>query len=161
MFNSGLFACVCLFLLCDGLLQSSVNVRVVNQLLTEMDGLEARKQVFIMAATNRPGARSSRTQTQSLNLTQGRVDTSPETWIDPRCSVANLITGRFMGVGNVLRVSLYTLITDHAVRLTRLFFRWCWCLSIKRPSSAPHPYPHPQQSPPSTPPPPPNPPQSQ
>lgn len=28
--------------------------RVVNQLLTEMDGLEDRKQVFIVAATNRP-----------------------------------------------------------------------------------------------------------
>jgi ribosome biogenesis ATPase len=28
--------------------------RVVNQLLTEMDGLEDRKQVFIIAATNRP-----------------------------------------------------------------------------------------------------------
>lgn len=28
--------------------------RVVNQLLTEMDGLEERKQVFIIAATNRP-----------------------------------------------------------------------------------------------------------
>ena len=36
-------------------LKSSVSVRVVNQLLTEMDGLEARKQVFIMGATNRPG----------------------------------------------------------------------------------------------------------
>lgn len=34
--------------------ESSVNIRVVNQLLTEMDGLEARKQVFIMGATNRP-----------------------------------------------------------------------------------------------------------
>ncbi|NWX70845.1 NVL protein, partial [Alca torda] len=31
------------------------SVRVVNQLLTEMDGLENRQQVFIMAATNRPG----------------------------------------------------------------------------------------------------------
>ncbi|KFQ49009.1 Nuclear valosin-containing protein-like, partial [Pelecanus crispus] len=31
------------------------SVRVVNQLLTEMDGLENRRQVFIMAATNRPG----------------------------------------------------------------------------------------------------------
>ncbi|XP_071079549.1 nuclear valosin-containing protein-like [Haliotis cracherodii] len=30
------------------------SVRVVNQMLTEMDGLESRKQVFIMAATNRP-----------------------------------------------------------------------------------------------------------
>lgn len=28
---------------------------MVNQLLTEMDGLQARKQVFIMGATNRPG----------------------------------------------------------------------------------------------------------
>ncbi|XP_037274346.2 nuclear valosin-containing protein-like [Rhipicephalus microplus] len=28
--------------------------RVVNQLLTEMDGLEPRKQVFVLAATNRP-----------------------------------------------------------------------------------------------------------
>lgn len=34
--------------------ESGSSVRVVNQLLTEMDGLEARKQVFIMAATNRP-----------------------------------------------------------------------------------------------------------
>lgn len=27
---------------------------MVNQLLTEMDGLEGRKSVFLMAATNRP-----------------------------------------------------------------------------------------------------------
>ncbi|KAG8443807.1 hypothetical protein GDO86_009116 [Hymenochirus boettgeri] len=33
---------------------SGASVRVVNQLLTEMDGLESRWQVFIMAATNRP-----------------------------------------------------------------------------------------------------------
>lgn len=33
-------------------------MRVVNQLLTEMDGLEERKQVFIMGATNRPGTLS-------------------------------------------------------------------------------------------------------
>ncbi|CAM9904646.1 unnamed protein product [Ectocarpus fasciculatus] len=31
-----------------------VTERVVNQLLTEMDGLEARKNVFVVAATNRP-----------------------------------------------------------------------------------------------------------
>lgn len=37
--------------------QSGASVRVVNQLLTEMDGLEVRRQVFIMAATNRPGGR--------------------------------------------------------------------------------------------------------
>lgn len=35
--------------------KSGASVRVVNQLLTEMDGLENRQQVFIMAATNRPG----------------------------------------------------------------------------------------------------------
>jgi ribosome biogenesis ATPase len=33
---------------------SQVSERVVNQLLTEMDGLEGRKQVFVIAATNRP-----------------------------------------------------------------------------------------------------------
>jgi ribosome biogenesis ATPase len=32
----------------------SATSRVVNQLLTEMDGLESRRQVFILAATNRP-----------------------------------------------------------------------------------------------------------
>ena len=31
-----------------------VNERVVNQLLTEMDGLESRRSVFVIAATNRP-----------------------------------------------------------------------------------------------------------
>ncbi|XP_074846000.1 nuclear valosin-containing protein-like isoform X2 [Carettochelys insculpta] len=34
--------------------EGGASVRVVNQLLTEMDGLEHRRQVFIMAATNRP-----------------------------------------------------------------------------------------------------------
>uniref|UniRef100_A0A673C2T7 AAA+ ATPase domain-containing protein n=1 Tax=Sphaeramia orbicularis TaxID=375764 RepID=A0A673C2T7_9TELE len=34
--------------------ESGASVRVVNQLLTEMDGVETRRQVFIMAATNRP-----------------------------------------------------------------------------------------------------------
>eukprot|EP00924_Labyrinthula_sp_SR-Ha-C_P008071 maker-scaffold_11-snap-gene-2.30-mRNA-1 protein AED:0.02 eAED:0.02 QI:0/1/1/1/1/1/3/250/661 len=33
---------------------SGVQERVVNQLLTELDGVEERKQVFIIAATNRP-----------------------------------------------------------------------------------------------------------
>lgn len=36
-------------------MQSNASARVVNQLLTEMDGLESRKQVFVMGATNRPG----------------------------------------------------------------------------------------------------------
>ncbi|XP_067242994.1 nuclear valosin-containing protein-like isoform X1 [Chanodichthys erythropterus] len=34
--------------------ESGASVRVVNQLLTEMDGMENRRQVFMMAATNRP-----------------------------------------------------------------------------------------------------------
>ena len=33
--------------------EGGASVRVVNQLLTVMDGLEARKGVFLMAATNR------------------------------------------------------------------------------------------------------------
>ncbi len=35
--------------------ENQVTERVVNQLLTELDGLEQRKQIFIVAATNRPG----------------------------------------------------------------------------------------------------------
>jgi ribosome biogenesis ATPase len=31
-----------------------VSERVVNQLLTEMDGLESRRSIFVIAATNRP-----------------------------------------------------------------------------------------------------------
>uniref|UniRef100_A0A7E4ZSH0 Nuclear valosin-containing protein-like n=1 Tax=Panagrellus redivivus TaxID=6233 RepID=A0A7E4ZSH0_PANRE len=34
--------------------ENSVGARVVNQLLTEMDGVESRKQVFMIGATNRP-----------------------------------------------------------------------------------------------------------
>ncbi len=34
--------------------ESDASARVVNQLLTELDGLEGRSQVFILAATNRP-----------------------------------------------------------------------------------------------------------
>ena len=34
--------------------QSESSARVVNTLLTELDGLEARKSVYVIAATNRP-----------------------------------------------------------------------------------------------------------
>lgn len=34
--------------------ETGVNERVVNQLLTEMDGLDGRQSVFVVAATNRP-----------------------------------------------------------------------------------------------------------
>lgn len=36
------------------LLQSESSARVVNTLLTELDGLDARKSVYVIAATNRP-----------------------------------------------------------------------------------------------------------
>lgn len=35
-------------------MQSESSARVVNTLLTELDGLEPRKQVFVVGATNRP-----------------------------------------------------------------------------------------------------------
>ncbi|CAK8672661.1 nuclear valosin-containing protein-like [Clavelina lepadiformis] len=34
--------------------ETGASARVVNQMLTELDGLESRKQVFVVAATNRP-----------------------------------------------------------------------------------------------------------
>lgn len=34
--------------------ETSGSARLVNQMLTEMDGVEARKQVFLIGATNRP-----------------------------------------------------------------------------------------------------------
>jgi ATP-dependent 26S proteasome regulatory subunit len=39
----------------DSSSDSGATTRVVNQMLTEMDGLESRKGVFLMAASNRPG----------------------------------------------------------------------------------------------------------
>lgn len=38
----------------DGAGNSAVTDRIVNQLLTELDGLDARGQVYVVAATNRP-----------------------------------------------------------------------------------------------------------
>ena len=37
----------------DGGSSSDPSARVVNQLLTEMDGMESRRGVFVMGATNR------------------------------------------------------------------------------------------------------------
>lgn len=34
--------------------ETSGSARLVNQMLTEMDGMEVRKQVFLIGATNRP-----------------------------------------------------------------------------------------------------------
>ena len=35
---------------------SEAGDRVINQILTEIDGVGARKSVFVIGATNRPGA---------------------------------------------------------------------------------------------------------
>jgi ribosome biogenesis ATPase len=48
--------------------ENQVTERVVNQLLTELDGLEQRKQIFIVAATNRPD------MIDSAMLRPGRLD---------------------------------------------------------------------------------------
>ena len=48
---------------------SGVSERMVNMLLTEMDGLEDRKQVFVIAATNRPDI------IDPAMLRPGRLDT--------------------------------------------------------------------------------------
>ena len=42
----------------DGGGGGGVSERVVNQLLTEMDGLDSRRSVFVIAATNRPEVRN-------------------------------------------------------------------------------------------------------
>lgn len=54
--------------LSDVLQSSQASERVVNQLLTELDGLDGRKQVFIIAATNRPDI------IDSAMLRPGRLD---------------------------------------------------------------------------------------
>lgn len=40
--------------------------RVINQILTEMDGMGAKKNVFIIGATNRPGIIDSRMPTDAV-----------------------------------------------------------------------------------------------
>ena len=63
--------------------------RVVNQLLTEMDGLEDRKQIFIIAATNRPDI------IDPAMLRPGRLDKLlyvPLPDFNDRCSILETIT---------------------------------------------------------------------
>ena len=63
--------------------------RVVNQLLTEMDGLEDRKQIFIIAATNRPDI------IDPAMLRPGRLDKllyEPLPDHNDRCSILETIT---------------------------------------------------------------------
>ena len=68
---------------------SGVSERMVNMLLTELDGLEERKQVFVIAATNRPDI------IDPAMLRPGRLDKlllvplpSPE----DRCSILKTVT---------------------------------------------------------------------
>ena len=63
--------------------------RVVNQLLTEMDGLEDRQQIFIIAATNRPDI------IDPAMLRPGRLDKLlyvPLPDFNDRCSILQTIT---------------------------------------------------------------------
>ena len=63
--------------------------RVVNQLLTEMDGLEDRKQIFIIAATNRPDI------IDPAMLRPGRLDKLlyvPLPDFENRCAILDTIT---------------------------------------------------------------------
>ena len=63
--------------------------RVVNQLLTEMDGLEDRKQIFIIAATNRPDI------IDPAMLRPGRLDKLlyvPLPDYENRCAILDTIT---------------------------------------------------------------------
>ena len=63
--------------------------RVVNQLLTEMDGLEDRKQIFIIAATNRPDI------IDPAMLRPGRLDKLlyvPLPDYENRCAILDTVT---------------------------------------------------------------------
>ncbi|KAM8945403.1 nuclear valosin-containing protein-like [Pelodytes ibericus] len=69
--------------------EAGASVRVVNQLLTEMDGLETRRQVFIMAATNRPDI------IDPAILRPGRLDKTLYVGLPPpadRCAILKTIT---------------------------------------------------------------------
>lgn len=66
-------------------------MRVVNQLLTEMDGLETRRQVFIMAATNRPGTRLASVRPEPVRVTRNllnRAETLPAFHRETSCFTA-------------------------------------------------------------------------
>lgn len=53
----------------------------MNQLLTELDGLESRRNVFVIAATNRPDI------IDPAMLRPGRLDKVREGWSAPdRCA---------------------------------------------------------------------------
>uniref|UniRef100_A0A336M220 CSON008090 protein n=1 Tax=Culicoides sonorensis TaxID=179676 RepID=A0A336M220_CULSO len=116
--------------------ENSAGMRVVNQLLTEMDGVEDRKGVFLMAATNRPDivdpavlrpGRFDKILYVGLPNEQDRVDillaltkygTKPPLSEDVNLKEVAVVTEGFTGAdlaGLIRQAALYTLkssITD-------------------------------------------------
>uniref|UniRef100_A0A8C0IY75 Nuclear VCP like n=1 Tax=Chelonoidis abingdonii TaxID=106734 RepID=A0A8C0IY75_CHEAB len=93
--------------------EAGASVRVVNQLLTEMDGLENRQQVFIMAATNRPDI------IDPAILRPGRLDKTLYVGLPPpvdRLAILKTITKvsiwkeMYTRRGHSFEVSLYSII---------------------------------------------------
>ncbi|OBS60225.1 hypothetical protein A6R68_08652, partial [Neotoma lepida] len=96
--------------------EAGASVRVVNQLLTEMDGLETRQQVFILAATNRPDI------IDPAILRPGRLDKTLFVGLPPpadRVAILKTITKNgtkppldedvnLEAIGNDLRCNCYT-----------------------------------------------------
>lgn len=96
--------------------ETGASVRVVNQLLTEMDGLETRQQVFILAATNRPDI------IDPAILRPGRLDKTLFVGLPPpadRVAILKTITKNgtkppldedvnLEGIANDLRCNCYT-----------------------------------------------------
>nr|XP_042114663.1 nuclear valosin-containing protein-like isoform X3 [Peromyscus maniculatus bairdii] len=96
--------------------ETGASVRVVNQLLTEMDGLETRQQVFILAATNRPDI------IDPAILRPGRLDKTLFVGLPPpadRVAILKTITKNgtkppldedvnLEAIGNDLRCNCYT-----------------------------------------------------
>lgn len=70
---------------------AGVSERVVNQLLTEMDGLESRSKIFVIAATNRPD------MIDSAMLRPGRLDKLlyvPLPVVSDRISILQTLAGK-------------------------------------------------------------------
>uniref|UniRef100_A0A669F2T3 Nuclear VCP like n=1 Tax=Oreochromis niloticus TaxID=8128 RepID=A0A669F2T3_ORENI len=96
--------------------ESGASVRVVNQLLTEMDGLESRRQVFIMAATNRPDI------IDPAILRPGRLDKTLYVGLPPpadRHTILRTITK----VGNRFGADLTALVREASLNALRTYLK--------------------------------------
>ncbi len=66
--------------------------RVVNQLLTEMDGMDGRQGVFIVAATNRQGPTALFAQMQSTHAKACLVPRALQPWqVSSRALLAHML----------------------------------------------------------------------